>query len=645
VKHRTDVDLIQKTLSGETEAFGELIQRYQDAVYATALHRTRDFASAQDVAQEAFIEAYRSLHRLREPAKFPSWLHTITLHQYHRWRRKQRETIPIEGLSGAQMMEISDGRIPLPDETLERSELRQIVLHAIASLPEKVGEVVTMYYADGLSYNEIANFLSIPKTTVKGRLQMGRKQLREGLIDMVEKTLKQNRPDEEFTSRVVNAAVKRAQDAFERRNDPKRARRVIEYCSKALKTLAGEAHNLDYQRLQGDILKWQGYTWLHPLKQPQRALQAFEESLQLAKGAADKPAEIDALMGIADAFVQLGEVGKAEESLQQALEQARTICDRRREGAVRYRQSRLQMGELKDIAQIHTFLRSVESIATEIGNRAHAMTASVEIAHLQHQIEEDRTAGLYGRPQAAMQALLDVVDLIPESFPDEADPNSPFAYGYFDIKREASAIRVGFCPQIRYTGHAKESNSRMWLEGVSEHLFRQRIGKPLALPTEPANLGLQSQDERENLRRQLSIESADETLQGKIFRFPHCMKLKIAISKEHPEPEEKSTVWVWFARGVGLVKIRYLHDNEETTEIDLIDYRLTELSDDYFPLSPDNIWLYCWSKSKGSYTVTEKWRVLSRVYEPDYANCPAYRLTNARYYLYMPEISKSTDRL
>jgi len=77
VEQHTDTELIRQTLSGEAEAFGELVQRYQDAVYAVALHRTGDFTSAQDIAQEAFIEAYKSLPTLREPSRFPGWLHTI----------------------------------------------------------------------------------------------------------------------------------------------------------------------------------------------------------------------------------------------------------------------------------------------------------------------------------------------------------------------------------------------------------------------------------------------------------------------------------------------------------------------------------------------------------------------------------------
>lgn len=61
------------TLKGETDAFGDFVHRHQDAVYANTLYHTASFADVEDIAQEAFIEVYRNLHKLRDPAKFPSW--------------------------------------------------------------------------------------------------------------------------------------------------------------------------------------------------------------------------------------------------------------------------------------------------------------------------------------------------------------------------------------------------------------------------------------------------------------------------------------------------------------------------------------------------------------------------------------------
>ena len=287
MKQRTDVELIRQTLSGEVEAFGELVRRYQDAVYATALHRMRDFASAQDVAQEAFIVAYKNLCALREPPRFPGWLHTITLRQCSRWQRKQREATPIDDLEEPQITEISSGRIPLPDEELERKEFRRIVLNAIASLPRKAGEVVTMYYIDGLSYNEIASFLSVPASTVKGRLQMGRKQLKEELITMVEGTLKESHPDKRFTERVLTEIIEQTKAARERDAHDE----VMQFCEKALEVLDHLEITEEHERTRMDVLNWRGREWLRWFGKPKEAVDNFRCAAQIAADIGDLEAQ------------------------------------------------------------------------------------------------------------------------------------------------------------------------------------------------------------------------------------------------------------------------------------------------------------------------------------------------------------------
>jgi len=626
-----DATYVKLALSGNEHAFEQLVKRYQNMVYGVALKHVGNAHQAEDIAQDAFIEAYLDLKKLREPAKFANWLYVITRNLANRWlQREKREFVSLEEAGVAEIEQQKDvlptfpnATLQTPDDVYEQKALRESIWDAISGLPSKSQEVLTLFYIDGSSYKDISNFLNISEAAVQSRLQVARGRLQERMFQMVKNSLRKNRPAPEFAPQVVKAAVQQAQDAFERRNDPKRAQRVIEYCAKALKTF--EPGNPDYQRLQGDIYQWQACTWLHPLKQPQQALQAFEQSLQLAKLVGDKRREVDALMGMADAFIQLSETAKVEEILQQALLHAKMVCDREREGAIRYRQSRMQIEDLSDTAQVNEFLRSVKSVATEIGNQTHANILPVELWN-----------GGMGAPQTTLQALLDVIELVPESLPESFNPNIPFGYGYFDLKHEASTIQCRSRARMSYTGHAKESDLPMWLDGVFEHLFYQIPGKSPALPILPMNVGLQWQDEHEGSCRQLIIESTDETVQGTVFKFPHCLKLKIIVSEKSELPEPCESVWMWFARGVGLVKLRYEYATEETTEIDLIDYRLTELSDDYFPLSLDNMWLYRWSK--GAYTITEKWRVFSLVGEPHYQNDPAFRLTHARYYLYMPEV-------
>ncbi|MBM3237498.1 sigma-70 family RNA polymerase sigma factor [Candidatus Poribacteria bacterium] len=629
--HDDDTTYVKLALGGNEHAFEQLVKRYQNMVYGIALRYVKDVQQAEDIAQEAFIEAYLHLGQLKTPEKFAPWIYGIVRNLANRWlQREKREFMSLEEANLSEMeqqmkiVSISPSTGPQnPAEVYEQKTFRASILNAISELPSKSREVLILFYIDDFSYKDISNFLNISEAAVQSRLQIARGRLQERMMKMVKDALRDNRPVPEFAPQVVKAAVQQAQDAFERRNDPRRAERVIEYCAKALKTF--EPNNPDYQGLQGDIYQWQGCTWLHPLKQPQQALRAFEQSLQLAKLSSDKPREIDALMGMAEAFIQLGDTKKAEDFFQQALARAQMICDSKREGAIRYRQSRMHIGELQDTAQVHEFLYSIEAIATGISNRAHANIASPTMHLFPEEIHH-----------ASLQALLDVIELVPESLPESVNPNSPFGYGYFDLKQEESKIQLGSCPEMFYTGHAKESNPPEWSSGVFRHLFFQIPCKPPALPIQSINIGRQWEDENEGFCRQFIIESIDETVQGPVFKFKHCMKLKIIVSQKSELLGPYETGWVWFARGVGLVKIRHEYATGETTEIDLIDYRLTELSDDYFPLSLDNMWLYRWTK--GAYTITEKWRVLSLVDEPDCQNGQAFRLTHARYYLYMPEI-------
>jgi RNA polymerase sigma factor (sigma-70 family) len=310
----TDIQLIQQTLNGNMEAFGKLIQRYQDAVYAIALRHTMNFADAQDVGQEAFIEAYKNLHKLSEPARFPGWLRMITIRQYHRLRRKQHEATPLEELGDSEMMEISNGRSSLPHEELERNELRYRVLNAIASLPQKTGEAVTMYYIDGLSYKDIANFLSIPVSTVKGRLQMGRKRLKEELLIMVENTLKQNRPDKDFSEKVLAEIISQTKAARQRNAHDE----VMQLCEKALEVLDHLNVAQENQQTRLDVLNWQSDEWLRWFGKPENAMENFQRSVQIAVELGDQELQAKSLLMQAIASSRVGDYGAMIKPVQQA---------------------------------------------------------------------------------------------------------------------------------------------------------------------------------------------------------------------------------------------------------------------------------------------------------------------------------------
>ena len=94
-----DKILVQRTLSGDKNAFGKLVDRYKGAAFGLAFNQVKDFEDAKDIAQEAFIQAYLKLETLREHSKFPSWLYTITVNLCRMWlRRKSKQPLSFDEL-------------------------------------------------------------------------------------------------------------------------------------------------------------------------------------------------------------------------------------------------------------------------------------------------------------------------------------------------------------------------------------------------------------------------------------------------------------------------------------------------------------------------------------------------------------------
>lgn len=201
---RSDAAFVIETLAGRKESFAVLVRRYQGHAYGTAVGLLGDYEQAKDVVQEAFLLAYRELAKLKQPARFGGWLRGIVRNRAHRILRKApREKQWIEGEDGA--VERASG-CPRPDQVAEGSELRGLVRRAVTRLGEKDREAVGLFYADGLSYAEIAEFLGVTEGTVLGRLQRGRAKLRKELA-MVAATFEDNAPDEAFAERVAKAVA------------------------------------------------------------------------------------------------------------------------------------------------------------------------------------------------------------------------------------------------------------------------------------------------------------------------------------------------------------------------------------------------------------------------------------------------------
>ena len=197
--------LIINAQKGDRTAFSDLVCRFQDMAVGYAYTMLEDWYLAEDAAQEAFIEAHRTLSQLREPYAFPNWLRRIIFKQCDRLtRRKQVITVALTAASTVVTAEH-------PVQHMEEAEMRTQIFAAIQSLPAEERTVLTLFYLSSYSHKEIASFLNMPLTTINNRLRSARKRLQERMMKMVEENLQEQRPsrNEEFAARVlrfINAA-------------------------------------------------------------------------------------------------------------------------------------------------------------------------------------------------------------------------------------------------------------------------------------------------------------------------------------------------------------------------------------------------------------------------------------------------------
>jgi RNA polymerase sigma factor (sigma-70 family) len=182
--HLTDAELVAKVREGDKEAFGYLVERYQQMVERIARKMIADDWIAHELAQESILQAYLSLHHLRDASRFKSWLYGITLNMCRSHLQDQRrdilslETI-IGGLHNDTVISLDDTIDP--QTVVEEHDLHRLVLQAIDDLSPKDKEATLLFYYEQLTLQEIAALLDVSVGTIKGRLHRARKQLQEWL--------------------------------------------------------------------------------------------------------------------------------------------------------------------------------------------------------------------------------------------------------------------------------------------------------------------------------------------------------------------------------------------------------------------------------------------------------------------------------
>jgi RNA polymerase sigma-70 factor (ECF subfamily) len=175
----TDEIIVERALTGDAEAFGELVRRWERRIFALTYGMLGREEDARDATQETFLAAFRSLRTFRGEAKVSSWLHRIAVNQCI--SRQRRAKVRSESaLEDEQETNAGSFAMPLSYSPAHVAEGRQetaAVRRAINSLPVELRQVVVMKEFEELTFREIADVLDLPLSTVKSRLYTALKQL------------------------------------------------------------------------------------------------------------------------------------------------------------------------------------------------------------------------------------------------------------------------------------------------------------------------------------------------------------------------------------------------------------------------------------------------------------------------------------
>lgn len=177
----TDQQLVAKVQKGDSRAFDLLVLKYQHKIFGLISRYVHDSDEVQDVAQEAFIKAYRALPRFRGDSAFYTWLYRIAIntaknHLVSRSRRPPGSDVEVEDAEyydgGAALRDLNT-----PENALFGAELKAVVEGAITELPDDLRTAVTLREFDGLSYEDIAEIMDCPVGTVRSRIFRAREAI------------------------------------------------------------------------------------------------------------------------------------------------------------------------------------------------------------------------------------------------------------------------------------------------------------------------------------------------------------------------------------------------------------------------------------------------------------------------------------
>jgi RNA polymerase sigma-70 factor, ECF subfamily len=179
----SDEELVARAMGGDMDSFNQLVLRWERPIYALAYRVIGKEEDARDVCQEAFLRAYRALPGFKRQAKFSSWLYRIALNLCRDWIRRERRAPVAQAPEGVDLIELASESTPREsiEDLVARREIGRAVARAMADLPHEQRTAIILKEYHGLTFQEIADLLDCPLSTVKTRLYQGLTVLRRQL--------------------------------------------------------------------------------------------------------------------------------------------------------------------------------------------------------------------------------------------------------------------------------------------------------------------------------------------------------------------------------------------------------------------------------------------------------------------------------
>ena len=183
-----DLILVRRAKRGDYKAFDLLVLKYQSRIIGLAMKFVKDIQTAEDVAQESFIKAYKSLDSFREESAFYTWLYRIasnTSKNYLISKKRKNELLESEVFSSEEIdiFDIPGGSSP--EEILQANNLREVIFESLSNLPEDIRTAVSLREFEGMSYEEISEVLDCPIGTVRSRIFRGREIIQEKIFPLL----------------------------------------------------------------------------------------------------------------------------------------------------------------------------------------------------------------------------------------------------------------------------------------------------------------------------------------------------------------------------------------------------------------------------------------------------------------------------